>query len=41
MLAEIKELDVEWFNANSVHKDHTLLMHFRVTEAARRSQALG
>ena len=32
-LATIKELDVEWLNADSVHKDHTLHMHFRVTEA--------
>jgi len=32
VLAEIKELDVEWLNANSVHNDRSLLMHFRVTE---------
>jgi hypothetical protein len=32
-LATVKELDVEWLNADSVHKDHTLHMHFRVTEA--------
>ena len=32
VLAELKELDVEWLNANSVHNDRSLLMHFRVTE---------
>lgn len=31
-LATIKELDVEWLNANSVYTDRSLLMRFRVTE---------
>ena len=31
-LATVKELDVEWLNANSVHAGGTLLMHMRVTE---------
>lgn len=31
-LASIKELDVEWLNAASVHSDRSLLMQFRVTE---------
>ncbi len=31
-LAAIKELDVHWLNADSVHADHTLLMRLRVTE---------
>lgn len=31
-LATIKELDVEWLNANSVYSDRSLLMRFRVTE---------
>jgi hypothetical protein len=31
-LATIKELDVEWLNANSVYNDRSLLMQFRVTE---------
>jgi hypothetical protein len=32
-LAAIKELDVHWLNANSVHSDQNLVMRFRVTEA--------
>ena len=32
-LAAIKELDVHWLNASSVHSDRSLLMRFRVTEA--------
>jgi hypothetical protein len=31
-LAVVKELDLEWLNANSVHAAGTLLMHMRVTE---------
>ena len=31
-LAAVKELDLEWLNANSVHAAGTLLMHIRVTE---------
>lgn len=31
-LAAVKELDLEWLNANSVHAAGTLLMHMRVTE---------
>ena len=31
-LAAIKELDVQWLNANSVHADRNLTMHLRVTE---------
>lgn len=31
-LAAIKELDVEWLNANSVHAGGALRMHLRVTE---------
>ena len=31
-LAAIKELDVEWLNANSVHAGGALQMHLRVTE---------
>lgn len=31
-LAAIKELDVEWLNANSVHASGALRMHLRVTE---------
>ena len=31
-LATVKELEVEWLNANSVHSSGTLLMHMRVTE---------
>lgn len=31
-LAVIKELDVHWLNADSVHSDHILLMRLRVTE---------
>jgi hypothetical protein len=32
-LAAIKELEMEWLNANSVHAGGNLLMHLRVTEA--------
>jgi len=32
-LAAIKELDVLWLNAASVHSDHSLTLHLRVTEA--------
>lgn len=31
-LAAIKELEMEWINANSVHSGGTLMMHLRVTE---------
>lgn len=31
-LAAVKELDLEWLNANSVHAAETLLMHMRVTD---------
>ncbi len=31
-LATIKELDVQWLNAESVHADHNLTMQLRVTE---------
>lgn len=31
-LANIKELEVEWLNAQSVHDDRNLMMQFRVTE---------
>ncbi|MBZ5549533.1 MAG: hypothetical protein LAO22_16510 [Acidobacteriia bacterium] len=31
-LAAVKELDLQWLNANSVHAAGTLLMHMRVTE---------
>ncbi|MCU1298554.1 MAG: hypothetical protein JWO91_2832 [Acidobacteriaceae bacterium] len=31
-LAEIKELDVHWLNANAVHSDRTLTMRLRVTD---------
>jgi hypothetical protein len=31
-LAAVKELDLEWLNADSVHASGTLLMHMRVTE---------
>jgi hypothetical protein len=31
-LAAIKELDVEWLNAGSVHSDRNLVMRLRVTE---------
>src|SRR5215467_6632511 len=31
-LAAIKELDVEWLNANSVHAGGALRLHLRVTE---------
>lgn len=34
-LAAIKELEMEWINANSVHSGGTLMMHLRVTEAGR------
>jgi hypothetical protein len=32
-LAAVKELDVQWLNADSVHSDRTLLMRLRVTES--------
>jgi hypothetical protein len=32
-LAAIKELDVHWLNADSVHSDRNLVMRLRVTEA--------
>jgi hypothetical protein len=32
VLAAVKELEVEWLNANSVHTSNTLMMHVRVTE---------
>ncbi len=32
-LAAVKELDLEWTNADSVHSGGTLMMHLRVTEA--------
>jgi len=31
-LAAVKELDVQWLNAASVHSDRNLTMHLRVTE---------
>lgn len=31
-LAAIKELDLQWLNADSVHSDHKLTMRLRVTE---------
>jgi len=33
VLAAIKELDVHWLNADSVHSDRNLIMQLRVTEA--------
>lgn len=33
VLAAIKELDVQWLNADSVHSDHHLNMRLRVTDA--------
>jgi hypothetical protein len=32
-LAAIKELDVQWLNADSVHSDRSLVMRMRVTDA--------
>ncbi|HZQ25413.1 MAG TPA: hypothetical protein VFA89_21680 [Terriglobales bacterium] len=32
VLAAVKELDLEWLNANSVHADRNLIMRLRVTE---------
>jgi hypothetical protein len=32
VLATVKELDVQWLNAESVHSDHNLSMQLRVTE---------
>ncbi len=32
-LAAVKQLDVQWENANSVHANRNLTMHMRVTEA--------
>ena len=34
VLATVKELDVHWLNAESVHLDHNLTMQLRVTEGA-------
>jgi hypothetical protein len=31
-LATVKELEMEWLNANSVHNSGNLLMHLRVTD---------
>ena len=31
-LAAVKELDLQWVNADSVHKDSSLIMNLRVTE---------
>jgi hypothetical protein len=31
-LAAVKELDVQWLNADSVHRDSTLVMRLRVTD---------
>jgi hypothetical protein len=31
-LSSIKELDVQWLNANSIHRDHQLTLQLRVTE---------
>jgi hypothetical protein len=31
-LAAVKELDLQWLNADSVHSDHNLLMKLRVTD---------
>jgi hypothetical protein len=31
-LAAVKEFDLQWVNADSVHRDRSLLMHLRVTE---------
>ena len=32
-MAAVKELDVQWLNANSVHSDRNLTMRLRVTES--------
>jgi hypothetical protein len=32
MLAAVKELDLQWVNADSVHSDNSLIMNLRVTE---------
>ena len=32
MLAAVKELDLQWVNADSVHSDSSLVMSLRVTE---------
>ncbi len=32
-LAAIKELDVQWLNAESVHSDRQLLLRLRVTDS--------
>jgi hypothetical protein len=32
-LAAVKELDVQWLNANSIHADRNLTMRLRVTES--------
>jgi hypothetical protein len=37
-LAAVKELDVEWLNANSVHAGGALQMHLRVTEGGNAVQ---
>lgn len=31
-LAAVKELDLQWVNADSVHRDSSLIMNLRVTE---------
>ena len=33
ILAAVKELDVQWLNANSIHSDRNLTMRLRVTES--------
>jgi hypothetical protein len=38
-LAAIKELDVHWLNADSVHSDRNLVMRLRVTEAGSAVEA--
>ena len=37
-LAAVKELDLEWTNADSVHSSGTLMMHLRVTEGGSPAQ---
>ncbi|SRR5579871_2552753 len=38
VLAAIKELDVHWINADSVHSNQTLLMRLRVTDGGTAAQ---
>jgi len=33
-LASIQQLDVQWVNSNSIHSDHTAVLHLRVTDGA-------